>query len=209
MIRLRRRELPVGLPALAVATRRAGPEISIAHRTAGRPRSSGIATDTRAAALAAALEAITAHGHDRVRLRDVAGRCGLAVGSLQYLYGSRAQLLRAAYAAGAEVDLDLLERLIVARVPPRALAQSLLDPCGLGARTTVRRELWRAAQRDDDLAQFARDVQSDWEALLACVLAPTAREVAISVAGVRPAAGTVLEGFIVRPISHRARCNPP
>jgi AcrR family transcriptional regulator len=207
---------PSRCPADSVSTSRlrtAAPGHSGLRRSAGRPPGSGTAAATRTAALAAALDAITARGHERVRLRDIAERSGVAVGSLQYLFGCRAKLLLGAYSDAAERDLEILACVIAAPSPRQAFVQSLADERqGLGAQGLVRAELSHAALRDPDFAPLAGRVERDWSSLLDRAFSRETRDVALLVAGVgRPNGPWTLltASSVATPTSTRRHEQPP
>ncbi len=154
----------------------------VGHRRAWRA--------SRERAIAAAVEVIAERGVERTRFLDVAAAGGLSVGNLQYLFGSRAGLIRTALETASNADLAVLEHLVDAGQLPDALERSLADATsGLGRGVVVRTELWHAALRDDQLAPLATAVADTWRRLLDGHLATADIEQALVLAGVAAPAG--------------------
>ena len=80
-------------------------------RPSGRPPlPPGELSRRKQAILDATLRLVAAQGAAAVRLRDVARAAGVSVGSLQYYFDSRDQLVRAAFDQHARAVVDLHER---------------------------------------------------------------------------------------------------
>lgn len=75
-----------------------------------RPRATNAeGIDTRQRILAAAMRLIAARGYADTRLAAVAAEAGVSLGLVQHFFGTRAGLLQAAFAAGAEADLAMAD----------------------------------------------------------------------------------------------------
>ena len=174
--------------------------VSVRHREAWRA--------SRERALAAAVDVIGRRGVDRTRLADVAAAGGMSVGNLQYLFGSRAGMIRAALEAAAIADLAALEALAVGGALPAGLGGSLADTVhGLGRGVAARMELWHAALRDEQLAPLAAAVAEAWRQVLRRYLADAELEATLVLAGVSAPAGVRAPAPRVAP-SGRRRAGP-
>jgi len=161
--------------------------ISVRHRDAWRA--------SRERALVAAIEVIGVRGVERTRLADVAVAGGMSVGNLQYLFGSRSEMIAAALEAAAIADLAILEALSAAGKLPASLDGSLADTVrGLGHRAAARTELWHAALRDDELAPLAAAVAEAWRQVLRRHIAAAQLEVTLVLAGVAAPTGVTPTG---------------
>ena len=125
---------------------------------------------------------IADRGYEETRFADVAERSGASVSTLQYLFGSREDLLIATLRqtvddffvfvrdAGAS-ETDPVDRL-------RAIVRSMMaaDSSDEDARRdwAVWIEYWRAATRDAELAAEAELTYAAWHQLLADAIAPLA-----------------------------------
>lgn len=121
------------------------------------------ATRSREGALVAALDVIAERGYERLRFQDVAGRAGMSVGNLQYLFGSREAMIVAAFRYGVERDLGYLEEIAGrtgdAWLDLQSLIESVvLDEDGLAASRRVWLEFWNAASRDPQMLGDAPSV---------------------------------------------------
>ena len=125
--------------------------------------------------LDAAAEVIAARGADATRFADVSEASGVPVGTLQYYFGNRDDLLHAAFRhiAGQEIEAmedvlrvdadpwDQLRRLLVAVIPEGDHAEGVW-------RTWV--EYWRAGIRDEELREGANAMYRQWHSLVEQVL---------------------------------------
>lgn len=128
------------------------------HRRTASPR--------RPEILDATLEVIVERGHEATRYRDVADRAGVAIATLQYLFGSREGLLVAAFEHGVRRDLAYLDALADTADPWHelgALVGAVVeDDAGLAGSRVVWIEFWRAATRDPALRPAAGIVYGLW-----------------------------------------------
>jgi AcrR family transcriptional regulator len=128
--------------------------------------------------LRAARRVIAERGADATRFRDVADETGSAISTLQYSFGSREDLIIAAFEAAAAADFERVRRAAEAADGPvdrlRALvSQSVVAESDEDAREAwlVWVEYWRAAARDHELRAGSADVYARWRALVGSVLA--------------------------------------
>ena len=145
---------------------------------------------SHARALAAAIDVIAQRGVERTRFADVALAGAMSVGNLQYVFGSRAGMIREALEAAAIADLAALEALSATGELPGGLGRSLADTAhGLGHTAAARTELWHAALHDERLAPLAAAVAEAWRQVLRRHLEPAELETTLVVAGVAAPAG--------------------
>ena len=127
---------------------------------------------------------IASRGYEETRFADVAKQSGASVSTLQYLFGSREDLLIATLRQTADEFLASTRELAGAIDDPlerlRAVVRDMLsvDSDDAQARIdwAVWIEYWRAATRDDELATEAEQTYSAWHGLLSDVIAPLAEE---------------------------------
>jgi AcrR family transcriptional regulator len=124
---------------------------------------------SRAVAADAALTVIASRGFEGARYQDIAKHSGMSIGNLEYLFGSRVEMLRAAFREGARRDTRLLNEIAQRKDDRQArLAESLADTeNGLGSGLLVRIELWRAGLRDARFAADATAAADAWRTALA------------------------------------------
>jgi AcrR family transcriptional regulator len=134
-----------------------------------RPR---LDDDQQLAILDATVAVIAERGAANTRLADVARAIGRSTGTLQHYFGSRDELLAAAFrrlndtgaeaARGAAAELD----------DPWARLQSVLDavlgggPGDWTAEWQVWLEFWAACARDPELRALTGDVYATWRTLI-------------------------------------------
>jgi AcrR family transcriptional regulator len=138
-----------------------------------RPR---LDDDQQNAILDAAVVVIAQRGAASTRLADVARAIGRSTGTLQHYFGSRDELLAAAFRrlndAGAEAA-----RAAAAEIDdPWARLQSVLDEVLGGgpdwtAEWQVWLEFWTACARDPQLRALTGDVYATWRSLIAEAIA--------------------------------------
>jgi AcrR family transcriptional regulator len=153
-------------PALADGRQRVAPARSgrRPQRRAGR---------RKAAVLEAAGRVIADRGADATRFTDVAAESGVPVSSLQYYFGSREDLLVAAFRHASSTETDSLEADVASRPDPwdrlsyivgRALAGYQEDQAKAG-RLWI--ESWHFGIRDEEMrADTLRDY-TEWRRLVA------------------------------------------
>ena len=123
--------------------------------------------------LAAAVRVITERGADAARFTDVAQASGVPVSTLQYYFGSREDMLAAAFRHASEVELAALRPRLAALADPWARLARIVDAAladfraaeGLTGHLWV--EAWRFGMRD---AEMRADVLTDyaaWRGLIA------------------------------------------
>jgi AcrR family transcriptional regulator len=123
--------------------------------------------------LAAAGRVIAERGADATRFADVAAESGVPVSTLQYYFGSREDLLVAAFRHASATEIAALETELatlpdpwdrLTRIVDRALAGYRADPAGSG-RLWI--ESWRFGLRDAEMrADTLRDYAA-WRRLVA------------------------------------------
>jgi AcrR family transcriptional regulator len=148
------------------------------HPVSGPPRRTRRASRDKLHVLRAARRVIAQRGADATRFRDVAAETGSAISTLQYSFGSREDLIIAAFEDAAAADFERVRRATEAADAPvdrlRALVrQSVVAESDEHAREAwlVWVEYWRAAARDDELRAGSADVYAKWRALVGSVLA--------------------------------------
>lgn len=142
-----------------------------------RPRRTDEAgVDTRTQVLAAAMRLIATRGHASARLAAVAAEAGVSLGLLQHYFPTRADLFRAAFAAGTDAGLARADAIATASGPAHDRLRRLLaylcsdglDPAEGSWAFWL--ELALAARREPDL-DLPVDLAGDaWRALLARVI---------------------------------------
>ncbi|MER6529591.1 TetR family transcriptional regulator C-terminal domain-containing protein [Streptomyces sp. NPDC001508] len=120
--------------------------------------------------LAKAGDVVAERGFERTRFSDVATRTGASISTLQYLFGSRedlvvqalrcrtAQYLNEARRRSAEAE-DPLERL---RIVAHHLVAQETNADAAQAEWMLWVEYWRTALRDGELAQETADAYEQW-----------------------------------------------
>lgn len=122
------------------------------------------------AILEAALGLIAARGAGAVRLRDVARESAVSVGSLQYYFGSRDQLIREAFRQYARDSLDLIGRADVPAATGWERLTAVLRVIATRPGLTRTARLWMefnaAGLHDERLRALLLDTQEAWRGLL-------------------------------------------
>jgi AcrR family transcriptional regulator len=121
---------------------------------------------------------IARRGADATRFRDVATETGSAVSTLQYSFGSREDLIIAAFEDAAATDLSRIRQAAEgADGPVDALRAVVRESVVADSETEARDgwllwvEYWRAAARDEELRSGSAAVYAEWRALVGGVLA--------------------------------------
>jgi AcrR family transcriptional regulator len=121
---------------------------------------------------------IARRGADATRFRDMADETGSAVSTLQYSFGSREDLIIAAFEDAAAEDLARVRTSVEAADGPvdrlRALVrESVVAGGGETSREAwlVWVEYWRAAARDEELRAGSAAVYGEWRTLVGDLLA--------------------------------------
>jgi AcrR family transcriptional regulator len=148
------------------------------HSASGPRRRTRRAGRDKLHVLRAARRVIAQRGADATRFRDVAAETGSAISTLQYSFGSREDLIIAAFEDAAAADFERVREAAESADGPvdrlRALVrQSVVAESDEGAREAwlVWVEYWRAAARDDELRSGSADVYARWRTLVGNVLA--------------------------------------
>jgi AcrR family transcriptional regulator len=145
------------------------------HRPAGRPplRAGELARRKRAI-LDAALRLVAAQGAGAVRLRDVARESGVSVGSLQYYFDSRDQLIREAFDQHAREVVDLVTLAGDASATPGERLGAVIEAAVLRPDLRFSAALWMefvtAGLHDDQLRPLLAGAYEAWRDLLAGVV---------------------------------------
>lgn len=144
-------------------------------RPAGRPPlDAGERARRERVILDAALRLVAAQGAGGVRLRDVAGAAVVSVGSLQYYFDSRDQLLRAAFEQHARAVVDLVRRAGDQAAAPGERLDAVLEAAVLrpGLRQSAAQwmEFVAAGRRDARLRALLAGAYEAWRDLLAEVV---------------------------------------
>ena len=126
------------------------------------------------AILEATLRLVAAHGAAAVRLRDVARAAGVSVGSLQYYFDSRDQLIREAFDQHARDVVDLVALAGDASAPPPARLAAVVEAAVLRPDLRYSAALWMefvtAGLHDDQLRTLLAGAYEAWRDLLAAVV---------------------------------------
>lgn len=171
--------------------------------------------------LVAANHVMAERGYELTRFADVAQSSGTSISTLQYLFGSREDLLIASLRqrandfltsvrAVAETHHDPLDRL-------RAVVGEMLSvgyPLEEARRDwAVWVEYWRAASRDDELQGESTQTYSEWRSILASAIRKCAAEedppLTLDVNAVATGAMSMIDGFGIQIVLDRTRdCRP-
>lgn len=124
--------------------------------------------------LRAAIEQIEARGAASVRIADVASALGVSNALVLYHFATKEKLVAAAFAHAAEADLAHLRRLLGRRTSAvRRLRGAVrwYAPTGHAKGWRLWIEGWAASLRDATLRDVAYDLDQQWKAALADVIA--------------------------------------
>jgi AcrR family transcriptional regulator len=144
-------------------------------RPSGRPPlSSSELSRRKRAILEATLRLVADHGAAAVRLRDVARAAGVSVGSLQYYFDSRDELIREAFDQHARDVVDLVARAGDASAPAPARLAAVIEAAVLRPDLRQSAALWMefvtAGLHDDQLRALLAEAYEAWRDLLAEVV---------------------------------------
>lgn len=135
--------------------------------------------------LAAAVRSIAMHGYEGVRLRDVAGQCGVTTGMLQYYFPTRDELLHAAFESAALDQVERWRHAIALEPDPARRLQLLLDQMSeefFSANTcAVWTELCASAGRYSQLRPLVVHVFSEWRTILGAAVSEALQTKAIGI----------------------------
>ena len=145
---------------------------------------------------------IAERGFEETRFSDVAERSGASVSTLQYLFGSREDLLIATLRQTADDFLAAIRRNAESvDHPVRKLSTIVHDMMSTDSTPEQARidwavwiEYWRAASRDAELATEAEQTYAEWHALLRNAISPLAQP-NTEVAAIAEAATAMIDGF--------------
>ncbi|KUN80651.1 TetR family transcriptional regulator [Streptomyces bungoensis] len=124
--------------------------------------------------LRAAVEQIGARGVAAVRIADVASALGVSNALVLYHFSSKEKLVAAAFAHAAEDDLAQLRRLLGRRASALRRLRSAVRwyaPTGQAKGWRLWIEGWAVALREPALREVTRDLDRQWKAAIAEVLA--------------------------------------
>jgi AcrR family transcriptional regulator len=159
------------------------------------PRSRRRAGQRKSEVLEAAATVIAQRGADATRFSDVSQASGVPVSTLQYYFGSREDLLIAAFRHASETELAALREelarladpwLRLVRIVDAALAGYLPDE-SRGGHLWI--ESWRFGMRDQEMRVDVLRDYAAWRGLIADAIRAGAASGADSGAGLFPAAG--------------------
>jgi AcrR family transcriptional regulator len=134
-----------------------------------RPR---LDDDQQIAILDATVAVIAQRGAANARLADVAAAIGRSTGTLQHYFGSRDELLAAAFRRLNDTAAEAAREAAAAIDDPWARLQSVLDavlgggPSDWTAEWQVWLEFWTASARDPELRALTGDVYATWRTLI-------------------------------------------
>jgi AcrR family transcriptional regulator len=146
-----------------------------APRPAGRPPlPADELTRRKRAILDAALALVAAKGADAVRLRDVAREAGVSVGSLQYYFESRDQLIQEAFDQHARHVIDAMRLADDPATAPWDRLRALLEAAVLRRDLRQSAALWMeftsASLHDEELRALLKGTYEAWRCLLAEII---------------------------------------
>ncbi|MDI3387630.1 TetR family transcriptional regulator C-terminal domain-containing protein [Streptomyces sp. B-S-A8] len=124
--------------------------------------------------LRAAVEQIDTRGVSAVRIADVASALSVSNALVLYHFATKERLVAAAYAYAAEGDLAHLRRLLGRRTTALRRLRAAVRwyaPTGQAKGWRVWIEGWAASLRDAALRDVARELDQQWKAALAEVIA--------------------------------------
>ncbi|MFD7297962.1 TetR/AcrR family transcriptional regulator [Streptomyces sp. NPDC059897] len=124
--------------------------------------------------LTAAIEQIEARGVAAVRIADVASALGVSNALVLYHFSTKEKLVAAAFAHAAESDLAHLRKLLGRRTTALKRLRAAVRwyaPTGQAKGWRLWIEGWAAALREPALREVTRDLDRQWKAALAEVVA--------------------------------------
>ncbi len=124
--------------------------------------------------LRAAIEQIEARGVAAVRIADVASALGVSNALVLYHFSTKEKLVAAAFRHAAEADLAHLRRLLGRRTSALRRLRSAVRwyaPTGQAKGWPLWIEGWAAALREPALREVTQDLDRQWKAALAEVIA--------------------------------------
>ncbi|MGI5379656.1 TetR/AcrR family transcriptional regulator [Streptomyces sp. CA-251387] len=124
--------------------------------------------------LRAAVEQIEARGVAAVRIADVASALGVSNALVLYHFATKEKLVAAAFTHAAEGDLARLRRLLGRRTTALRRLRAAVRwyaPTGQAKGWRLWIEGWAAALREPALRQVTRELDRQWKAALAEVIA--------------------------------------
>jgi AcrR family transcriptional regulator len=144
-------------------------------RPSGRPPlPPGELSRRKRAILEATLRLVADQGAAAVRLRDVARAAGVSVGSLQYYFDSRDQLIREAFDQHARDVVNLVARAGDVSAPAPARLAAVIEAAVLRPDLRQSAALWMefvtAGLHDDELRALLAEAYEAWRELLAEVV---------------------------------------
>ncbi|MFF5979829.1 TetR/AcrR family transcriptional regulator [Streptomyces olindensis] len=130
--------------------------------------------ERRGELLRAAIEQIEARGVAAVRIADVASVLGVSNALVLYHFSTKEQLVAAAFRHAAEADLAHLRKLLGRRTSALRRLRSAVRwyaPTGQAKGWRLWIEGWAAALREPALREVAQDLDRQWKAAIAEVIA--------------------------------------
>ncbi|WLW50670.1 TetR/AcrR family transcriptional regulator [Streptomyces sp. YU58] len=130
--------------------------------------------ERRGELLRAAIGQIEARGVAAVRIADVASALGVSNALVLYHFSTKEKLVAAAFTYAAEEDLAHLRKLLARRTTALRRLRSAVRwyaPTGQAKGWRLWIEGWAAALREPALQEVTRDLDKEWKAALAEVIA--------------------------------------
>ena len=127
-------------------------------------------------ALEAAARVIAERGVDAARFVDVSSESGIAVSSLQYYFGSREDLVIAAFRHASETELLAVRAELATRDDPWERICFIIEDALSGYRSgddvsgRLWIEAWRFGLRDDEMRSHVQYDYATWHELLASAI---------------------------------------
>lgn len=136
-------------------------------RRVGRPTlDDGLLQARKKVILAKALELVADRGTANVRLRDVAARAGVSVGTLQHYFESRDQMIREAFSQHAYGVIATLLKVSSSSSSPWQALQEMFDNVFAAPDLRARCLLWvefvAASRHDEQLRKLVAEVWAAW-----------------------------------------------
>ncbi|MDT0608955.1 TetR/AcrR family transcriptional regulator [Streptomyces lancefieldiae] len=131
-------------------------------------------TERREELLCAAIEQISARGVAALRIADVAAALGVSNALVLYHFSTKEKLVAAAFAHAAEDDLAHLRKLLGRRTSALRRLRTAVRwyaPTGQAKGWRLWIESWAVALREPDLREVARELDRQWKAAIAEVIA--------------------------------------
>lgn len=134
-----------------------------------RPR---LDTDRLEAILGATASVVAARRADNVRLVDIADRAGVSVGTLQHYFGSRDELLAAAFQHANTAEATRCRELMQVSPEPLSALRAVLEGImGTYDESLLWSEFWCAGARSSVMRGLTSAIYEQWTTLISTTIA--------------------------------------